>query len=305
MKELAFNIETAAIFIWAFALDDPLIMKLGGLVASLAVFFVIFKKVKVFKRFGTSGLVYTLCAALLIAVPSLFVSLFGENEFGLLLAIKFYFLILGIIHVFIVKNTFEWYHTQKLKLKIVYIIILLVFGFFLTSLGFELSKSPLLVEMWFLSMLCFIIPVLFNEAVITLAGIPEKTYKPWYYPVNESIEDPSDAELENPVVISFVFQKNSASSEETNFRAKAPAGMGLGRLFYFFINDYNSRHPEGPISYANENEEPDPWVFLKVKSKLFRTREALDQDISISGNNIRENDVLICKRIEIEKTVEQ
>jgi len=92
--------------------------------------------------------------------------------------------------------------------------------------------------------------------------------------------------------------KRKLGQELTTFRAKAPVGMTLGRLFYFFINDYNSRHPEEPISYTNEKNEADPWVFFKVKNKLFRINEALDQDSSIASNNIRENDVLVCKRVD-------
>jgi hypothetical protein len=122
-------------------------------------------------------------------------------------------------------------------------------------------------------------------------------YKLWYYPVGQNIDDPSDEELENPIVISFIFRKSESSTELTTFRAKAPVGMKVGRLFYFFINDYNGRHTEAAISYVKENHEPCGWIFKKVRIKLLGLKEAIDPDSSVYSNEIRENDLLYCHRI--------
>ena len=276
-----------------------LALKIGSLVIGLGIFMVIAKQLKGLKRFGIAGLVYTVLTSILMAVPALFLFFdLGISEALLLVLSQLYLVILGILHVNLAKNTIEWYPTRKFKMQIVFIIGFLVFGFFLSNICFSFLKSPDLPILWYLSLLWFLVPVILNEAINILAGIPEKQYTPWYYPIDQSIEDPSDAELDNPIVISFVFQKNILTKELATFRAKAPVGMALGRLFYFFINDYNSRHPEEPISYTNDSNDPDAWVFFKLKNKLFRLKEALDQDSSISTNNIRENDVLICKRIE-------
>jgi hypothetical protein len=75
-----------------------------------------------------------------------------------------------------------------------------------------------------------------------LVNVPEKIYKFWFYPVKHSHDDPSEHELENPVIISLIFRKNEKSSEPTTFRVKAPVGMKFGELFYYFINDYNDRN---------------------------------------------------------------
>ncbi len=276
-----------------------LALKIGSLVLGLGIFMVIVKRLKGLKRFGAAGLVYTILTSFLLAVPALFLFFdLGINETNLLILAQVYLVILGILHVSLAKNTLEWYPSQKLNMQIVFIIGFLLFGFLLTNISFSFLRSPSLPPVWYLSLLWFLVPVLLNEAIIKLAGRPAKEFKTWHYPIGQNIEDPSDAELDNPIVISFVFQKNVISNELATFRAKAPAGMALGRLFYFFINDYNSRHPEGPISYSNDNNEPDPWVFFKVKNKLFRLKEALNQDSSISTNKIKENDVLICKRVE-------
>ena len=43
------------------------------------------------------------------------------------------------------------------------------------------------------------------------------------------------------------------------------------------------------------------WMdFYKVKSKFFNIQTVIDPDATISQNNIKENNVLICKRIKIQ-----
>lgn len=281
-----------------------LALKIGSLVIGLGIFMIIAKRLKGFKHFGVAGLVYAILTSLLIAVPALFLFFdLGLQETSLLVLSQLYIVSLGVLHVSLAKNTIDWYPLQKLGMQVVFVIAILFFGFFLTNISFSFLHSPALPFIWYLSLLWFLVPVLLNEAIIKLAEMPPKEYVPWHYPLNENIEDPSDAELENPIVISFVFQKSTATGEMATFRAKAPAGMKLGRLFYFFINDYNSRHPEGPITFSNENNEPDPWIFFKVKNKLLKLKEALNQEDSITDNKIRENDILICKRVEKDQNI--
>ena len=130
-----------------------------------------------------------------------------------------------------------------------------------------------------------------------MTEVPPKEFKRWLYPVNIALDEPTNKEMENPVIISFVFRKTKESKEYTTFKAKAPVGMQLGRLFYFFINDYNSRHPESAISYVDDADESVSWVFFKVKSKSLRRKEALDPDDSIYNSEIKENDILFCNRV--------
>jgi hypothetical protein len=139
--------------------------------------------------------------------------------------------------------------------------------------------------------------VLIDKTASELLKVPEKEYKLWYYPVDKIIEDPSDEELESPVIISFIFKKNEHSNELTTFRAKAPVSMQVGRLFYFFINDYNGRHPEGVISFTNESHEPCGWIFKKVRNKFLGLKEVIDPDGSVYADEIKENDLLYCQRI--------
>ncbi len=276
-----------------------LAMKIGSLVIGLSIFLVIIKKLKGMKRFGIAGLLYAISTSILLAIPALFFSFnIVKSEPTLIILSQLFIVLLGVIHISLAKNSLEWYPEQKFKMQIVFIIGFLLFGFLLSNMCFSFIQSPSLPLVWYLSLLWFLVPVLLNETINRLVGMPPKEFRTWQYPIGENIEDPSDAELDNPIVISFVFLKNIASTEMASFRAKAPAGMALGRLFYFFINDYNSRHPQEPISFINDKKEADPWVFFKVKNKFFRIHKALDQDSSISNSIIKENDVLICKRVD-------
>ncbi|MBN1822582.1 MAG: hypothetical protein JW833_17800 [Prolixibacteraceae bacterium] len=274
-----------------------LAIKIGTLVIGAGIFLVMLKKIKGLKKFGWASLFYILVISMLLALPT-FLLFFNQeiSEISLLFIAQSIIIILGVLHVVLAQKLLPFYSTQVFGMQIVFIICTLLFAYFFTNLSFTFFVESSAEFVWILSLLWFLIPVLLNQTVTKLLEVPHKEFKKWQYPVGSAYDDPTDEEMENPVVISFVFKKDSEDSDLTTFRAKAPVGMSLGKLFYFFINDYNSRHPEGLITYKDENNEPGKWVFFKVKSKLFRLKEALDPDESIYNSNIKENDVLICKR---------
>ncbi len=277
---------------------ESIALKLASLVFAGGIFIILYKRIKVLKKYGLASLVYVLLISVLLSIPTLFL-LFELSISDLLLLVlaQIFILSLGILHVFLTPTALPWYKDQPFRMQILFIICILILGYFFCNLSLSYLVNPKLQLVWYLSILWFLVPVLLNETINLLLKVPPKVFEQWYYPVNENIDDPSDEELENPIVISFIFHKNENSQELTTFRAKAPVGMKLGRLFYFFINDYNSRHPESQISFLSADRVPNGWVFMKVKNKFFRLLDAIDPKSSIYGNNIRENDVLICKRI--------
>ncbi len=282
-----------------------LALKIGSLVLGMGVFLILFKKVKGLKKYGFAGFLYVFFLSILLSLPSFFLFLIDSfSEFSLLLFGQTSIILLGILHVVLSKKIVPWFGEQVFNVQLILIITLLLFSYFFTNLSFSFLVTSELPLIWYLSLLWFVVPVLLEFAINRLLEVPEKEFKTWHYPVNENIEDPSDEELENPVVISFIFRKTPGSKEQTTFRAKAPVAMSLGKLFFFFINDYNSRHPEEMISYLNEENTPVPWIFFKVKNKLLKTKESLDPDDSIYNNNIKENDLLICHKSNINKKTE-
>lgn len=275
-----------------------IVLKLASLVFSGGILLILFKRIKALKKYGLASVIYVLLVSLLLAFPTLF-NLFRLNfsEILILIFAQVFILIIGTLHVFLVPSTLPWYQTQPFNFQFLFIICILFLAFFFCNLSLSDLQQHQLPLVWYLSLLWFLIPVLLDKTANELLKVPHKEYKLWYYPVDQNIEDPSDEELENPVIISFIFKKNEQSNELTTFRAKAPVGMKVGRLFYFFINDYNGRHPEGVISYMNENREPSGWIFKKVRSKFLGLKEVIDPDNSIYADEIRENDLLYCQRL--------
>ena len=145
------------------------------------------------------------------------------------------------------------------------------------------------------SIVWFLVPFFFIKALAWYSMIPERQFKTWIYPVDNPIPDPTDSELAMPMVISFEFQKKVNDTDYTIFRAKAPKDIQFGKLFYFFINDYNSRHPEGVIEVSSKTN-PYPWVFHFKPKWLMKTRY-LDPDETVFHNQIKENSVIVCNRI--------
>jgi hypothetical protein len=277
---------------------ESIALKVASLVFSGGILIILFKKIKVLKKYGLASIIYILLISLLIAFPTLF-NLFGLNlsEIILLVCAQVFILIIGILHVVSIPSTLPWYKDQPFNLQLLFVISILVLAFFFSNLSLSDLQNQTLPLVWYLSLLWFLIPVLLNKTIDEYLKVPPKIFTLWYYPVDQNINDPSDEELENPIVISFIFNKNESSSALTTFRAKAPVGMKFGLLFYFFINDYNDRHPEGPISFLDGNREPCGWIFKKVSNKFLGLKEPIDPDGSVYSNEIRENDLVYCHRI--------
>lgn len=274
-----------------------LAVKIGVLILGAGVFLTLFKKVKGLKKYGIVSLFYVLFVSIILAVPTLLLMADSGTELKKIIIAQIFIIAVGSLHVLFAKKILPWYGNEVVSMQIMFIVCTLLFAYLFTNLSFTFFVISKVELVWALSLLWFVVPILLSRAVDKLLEVPLKEFKMWQYPVGGRIEDPSDEEMENPVVISFVFHKNIDTAESTTFRAKAPVGMTLGRLFYFFINDYNSRNPEAMISYIDEeNKKPDSWIFYKLKSKFLRSKVALDPEDSIYANEIKENDILICNR---------
>lgn len=272
-------------------------LKLTSLLLSLGILIILFKKISSLKKYGIISVFYIILMSLLLAFPSL-LRLFGIDltELVILIIAQAFITAIGILHVSLVSPTLPWYKTQPFSMQITFIFCILFFSYFLNNLSFSIQEGQF-SPVWHLSLLWFLIPVLLKKTSDELMSVPDKTYKLWYYPVNNSFEDPSEQELENPIIISLIFRKNEKSHELTTFRVKAPVGMKFGQLFYYFINDYNDRHPEGTISYMADSLEPCGWIFKKSTKGIFGTRTVIDPESSVYTNEIKENDLLYCHRI--------
>jgi hypothetical protein len=213
------------------------------------------------------------------------------------LCFQAYFLLLGSAHVYYMRQQLRWTGDDKaFYAELIFTLLLAVFGSICFLLIYHALNDNGLEYIQAASILFFIIPFFFYYTFLKATGIPPKVLKEWFYPYQQEQEEPDESKMKNLRVISFEFQKQSTDQSITNFRAKAPVDMELGQLFYYFINDYNERHPNSRIQFINTSGEPNGWIFYKKPRWYSMITGYVDAEKTIFNNNIKENDVIICSR---------
>ncbi len=141
----------------------------------------------------------------------------------------------------------------------------------------------------------FTLPFVLGWAMEYWLHIPYKQYKAWYYPLNQAEPDTDLIDLSKILVISFEFPKTAGDDRYTNFTAKAPVNMSLGQLFFIFINEYNYRHKDRPLTYLDEDGSPYGWVFRR-KASWWKKKIYFDSDLTFRENFVMNNDVIVATR---------
>ena len=254
---------------------------------------------KVFVKNKKKFLLYALVAILFFGLTAMLSDKKVLNNLPLSNYISFQivFLLLGIINIIASRKFFPDLNekTTSFLNEFLFTVVITLMGLiafvFITGVN-----KPNYVYFFITATTAFFIPLIITKLYEYAVSVPVAIYKTWKYPLEKKIKDPSDAELSNPLVISFEFNKEKGSGEISNFRLKAPEKMEFGKLFYFFINDYNERNPESTIKYFDEESSiPYEWIFYK-KGSFFKSEQYLNHSHTIEGNNINENDVIICQR---------
>lgn len=275
---------------------------IGGLIGGFALFFTLFRVVKSLKRYRIKGLIYILLMAILLSLPGFLYFLKSQvNETLIFVFAQIIWLGVGVVNIFFLKKIFPSFFTQPFVIPVLFNLCIILFTILLLNIIAEYLISPTIRYSQFFGLLWFLVPLVLAQTIRAVQEVPAKIYNAWYYPLHQETQDPSDEELKNPLVISFVFNKNRQTNEYTTFRARAPLNMPVGRLFYFFLNDYNERNPESEINFLDHENIPTGWVFFKDRKGFFSSRKVIDTEVSIKGNDIKENDILLCKRMPIQK----
>lgn len=209
------------------------------------------------------------------------------------------FLGLGTLHYYF---TTKWFPVPRIEqkafwLNFVFTLTLCLFGFLLFVFVFRSFNGDGYHYLMASSIVAFLVPLFVYHSFLKAISIPPPVVKRWFYPVHQQVAEPEDHHLKNMFIITFRFQKKLNDSYFTSFRAKAPAGMDFGNLFYYFINDYNERNPEDKIEFLDDHGNPQGWTFYK-KGKWFNlSTPYLDAEQSVILNGLKENDVIICHRL--------
>ncbi len=157
-------------------------------------------------------------------------------------------------------------------------------------------KDLLYLAYYLLIILAFVLPTCFFVLFNCSVGIPVKLYSKWYYPLGNKYQSPKHYELNNMIVLNFMFYKNTQESHMTSFKAKAPKDMDFGRLFFFFINDYNDKKTTTKIELTEDSGDPHGWYFY-TKPQWFWASRHINPELTVEQNNLEDSNVVVCQRI--------
>ncbi len=267
------------------------------LVIGLVVIGLFSAKVKGFKELRKNILYYLLINVVITALFFLIVyNLKQTTVMFRYIFLQIYFIINGSIHVYLYKNTFNALKSTKIYIELFFALLTIIFLSIPLSLLIVLNNDFIYLYDFFFSLIAFIIPTLIYVFYNTSVSIPAPIYNKWYYPLSKKYQTASINEFKNMIVLNLFFYKDEQQSHLTKFKVKAPNNMNFGRLFYFFIIEYNEKNPGHKIQIFNESKEPFGWVFY-TKPKWFSTTKRIDYEYSIENNILKDNDSIMCQRI--------
>lgn len=254
---------------------------------------------KLIKKNKKAFLIYTICLILAFAGVAWLSDdkVLQNSPLGNFISFQLLFFLLGGVHVWVLRKFFKEIYEKPTDFwnEFLYTIIATIFGlvgFIMVAQLFKIDYTIIFTA----AAICFVIPFMIVKVYEFSISVPVPIYKSWEYPTDSNIKDPTNDELKNPRVISFEFSKDYDNESITNFKLKAPEQMELGKLFYFFVNDYNERHPEERIAFMNKDNTASEWMFYS-KANWLGIRKFFNFGKTIDANKIQENDVIVCKRV--------
>ncbi len=245
-------------------------------------------------------IIYLLVAALVFAILSLlsFENILSRRFMPNYITLQVLSLIAGIIHISALNKVFDWEEKNKWIAQLLFSLVVILIG---SIIFIQVASRFGLKDMYYLFLtgtFTFIFPWLFKELFDNAMKIPLAVYKKWEYPLDAIYVQPKTQELKNPTFIKLEISKHKNEKNASKFMVKAPENMDFGKFFYHFINDYNQKHPESQIQYkAEDNSKNFGWIFYK-KPRFIGFWKMVNIDQTINRNSIKENQVILCERVE-------
>lgn len=280
--------------------NDILKVNMGLFIVGTLIMTLVAKLRKLFTKNKKLALVYALFVLVTFALTALLSSNKVLNDIPVhsFYGMECVFFALGILHLSVLRKYFPDLSndTSEFFPEFLFTLAYVCLGL-IAFLQIVSRFRPDFSYMFTASALLFLLPTLFYKMYEFALQIALPIYDTWLYPLGKEIKDPTKDELVNPKVISFEFRKKEDENDITNFRIKAPLGMEFGKLFYFFIMDYNERHPESEIEIFDEKtQRPSSWAF-HLKPNWWSTLKRINFDQTVAANDIREDSVIICNRV--------
>lgn len=217
-------------------------------------------------------------------------------------SIQVFSIVVGSVHCFLTYLWFKWSSKESFWPE-------MWFSAFITSLAstiFLLVATFLIkhdeletnsVVLWYsTAFIPFMIPYLVLKSFHSAWVVPQHHYKLWYHPLSDDIPDPLQYDLADHMKVIALELDPQQNAVTRNIKVKAPERMELGHYFMSFVEQYNLRNPEEPISIVDEEKVSYGWLFY-LKTKWYKKTIVFDADMTFNDNAIRENDVIIAERI--------
>ena len=266
---------------------------LGGVLAMKFIGRAIPALKKHFKKF----LLYCLLLGLVMLVAT--AVLYNLKQSAILMryiTIVSFMFVLGCLHVFFYRQQFQRLENENYFTELLLSLVTACFVAITIILVVSYYNDHNFLYYYLIGILAFIFPTsvysLFNYAI----SVPTKIYSKWYYPLDNRYEAPKHYELKNMIILNFMFYKNQNEDHLTSFKVKAPKDMNFGRLFYFFVNDYNVKNAKNKIEMLQNTDDPFGWYYT-TKPKWYGGAQHINSEISVEYNNLKDGDSIICQRI--------
>ena len=235
-----------------------------------------------------------------IAVMAIFVAIiYNLRQSTLMLryfSMLFFGFVTGAFHVFFFRYSFDKFDEdnglKELLFALITSLTVVVPIIMIATYYQDLQYLPY----YFLVAAAFTVPTSFFILYKYSVSIPVKLYTKWYYPMGKKYETPKHYELKNMIVLNFMFYKSTQAENMTSFKAKAPRNMEFGRLFFFFINDYNVKKTHTKIELTDKSGDPYGWYFYR-KPKWYGASKHVDSERTVEENNLKDGDTVVCQRI--------
>lgn len=269
------------------------------MIVSSIIMMLVTKLRKLFTKNKKRALLYALFILATFALTGLLSSskVLNDTPINSFFGFQVIFFGLGILHLYVLRKYFPSLSedTSEFFPEFLFTLAYTCLGLIAFIQIVNRFKSPF-SYIFMSSAILFLLPTLFYKMYEFAMHIAVPIYESWMFPLSKEIKDPTKEELANPRVISFEFKKNKNENDITNFRVKAPQAMEFGKLFYFFLIDYNERHPEGLIEILDtKTQQPCNWVFY-FKPNWWSPIKHINFNQTVAANNVKEDQVIICRR---------
>lgn len=277
-------------FILLYLLMPVISVILGGVMLFIA------KKNKLLSN--KKAIFYFLLSFVILALPALL----GFIDYWFMpyvyLCLLVLYLILGFVNLSVLKKVFEGWADKPYYVEFVCVFVTMFVGAGLFSLVFNLCNE-LQYGLWASTcLLPFLLPSLFFKTHKLYMEIPVEVYKIWFYNKEKRriVEEKHDTN--KIIVVELELSKHMSDAEPLNIKAKASEDVPFGIWFKVFIDDYNKKSPSSGILYADFNDSYG-WIFY-INTSILGRRKYVDPDLSFAQNKIKEENVIIAKRVQRE-----